>query len=422
MKITSIKECGSSNILRWGINNGADVFNDVQLLSIINNETFYQLTIEDVNFLELFRLTQTYREKLHVTNVRKAEVPSTDELAKSFIGTYEADGETYTIADIVNHVCSMFFNIGLQMEADNDIIMSRFVQMFFPMLCRRFDVEVPLSFIDLIGAIDPKHREDKSIFNTDYPNNINEIIFNEEDPMILHMLTLYFIKTTSIVKYHEHYEELVKVTKYAPLRKSNNDNKLYKFAMLGFSRFNTITRGESRFEFFNAKDKAELGNVMKQMKSSRAPLKVEFAVQLPIHYMQLLENTYSTEEIDVKYESSMSSIIEAGIIHNNFIAPELLNDDDPDKMKEYENALDAYKIRINEANQSLLNSIPIIMNNGVDVDFTNTFAMLPSIYTTKAVITLNALYIDNYLNHFDPVLREMFEEMVENMKMIMKDL
>lgn len=420
MKITAIKSCGSTNLLRWAIENGADIRDDIQLASIINNETFYQLTIEDVNFLELFRLTQLYREKLHVTNVRMAEVPSKEELAKSFSGSFETDGEKFQIEDVVSHVLSMFFDIVLQMESDNDIITDKSAKLYFPMLCRKFDIEIPLSFVDLLGAIPPDAEKVKKVFNNDYPANLNDVIFNDEDTMILHMLTLYFIKSTSIIKYNDHFEDLLKVTKYAPLRKIKSD-KLYKFAMLGFSRFNTITRGESRVEFFNV-NKSDLENTMKVMKSSRAPIKVEFIIQLPIHYMQLLENTYTSEELGVLYESSMSSIVEDGIFNTNFSIPESVDENDTDKVKEYENAIEVYTTRINEANQTMLNAIPIVLNNSVDVDFTNTFSLLPSIYTTKAVVTLNSDCIDKYLNHFDPVLRSMFEEMVEQMKSIIRDL
>ena len=44
--------------------------------------------------------------------------------------------------------------------------------------------------------------------------------------------------------------------------------------------------------------------------------------------------------------------------------------------------------------------------------------MLPSAYTTKAIVTLNMEYEDLYLSHSDPIIRSMFFEMIDVVKSI----
>ena len=413
MKITSIQECGSSNLLKWAINNGADIKNDRSLQAIINAETFYQITLEDVNYLELFRLTQSYREKVHIRTEKKAEIPSVTELAKYFPGEYTNGEEKVKLSEIVEHACKMFLNLAIQMNSDDDIIRHDSARLFLPMISRRFDIDIPLGFIDLVAAFQTPDDAAK-LFNANYPNNLNEIVLDESNPMVMNMILLYLIKSTSIIKYEKHYEQLLRLTKYAPLRKCTNE-KLYKFRMAGFSKYNNITRAELRCSFFNM-DKAKMEDAMKKMESVKTPLKVDFVVQLPIQYMQILQNSYTNDELPIMFESSMSSIIEGGLVFNDFVTREFDVSFEDEKIQEYNNAIEAYKTRINEANQTVLNSIPIILNSGTDVDFTNTFAMLPPIYTTKAVITINMEYADRYLAHYDANIRNMLQEMVDTAK------
>lgn len=415
MKITNISECGSSNLLRWAIANGADIKNDRPLQALINAETFYHITIEDVNLLELFRLTQSYREKVHVRTEKKAEIPSSEELSKYFAGEYDVDGNKVKLTEIVEHACNMFINLALQMNADDDIIRHENARLFLPMISRHFDIDIPLGFMDLVAAF--QTPEDTALlFNNDYPKNLNDVVLDESNPMVMNMILLYLIKGTSIIKYEDHYDQLLRLVKYAPLRKCKDD-KLYKFRLCGFSKYNNITRGEVRCSFFNM-NKQSMEDALKKVNALKTPLKVDFVVQLPIQYMQLIENTYSSEELPIAFESSMSSIIEGGLTFNNFISQEFDESTEEEKIQQYNNAIEAYNVRINEANQIVLNSIPVIINNGKDIDYTNTFAMLPSIYTTKAIMTLNMEYADMYLSHYDATVRAMFQEMIEVAKSI----
>ena len=88
MKITDIKEVGCNNLLRWAIKNGADLKRDTALISLINDETSYMVTFDDITFFELFRLTQMYRDNLAIIATKPAELPSEEDLRYRFPGEY----------------------------------------------------------------------------------------------------------------------------------------------------------------------------------------------------------------------------------------------------------------------------------------------------------------------------------------------
>lgn len=418
MKITNIKESGSNNTILWALKNGATIYGDDPLCSIINDELFYLVTFSDVTFFELFRLTQMYRDKLKVIEEKVAEVPARNVLAEAFPGSYAPDekepDKNIPMLEIAEHSIQMFLNLALQMNTDNDIITPGASRLFLPMISRRFDVQVPVSFYDFVTSFKDE-KEASELFNSSYPSNLNSQIVESEFHNVRMRLELAFVKATSILKYDERYDTYLKMTKYAPLKKGIT-NRLYKFNLLAFTKYDNISRGECRCNMFNA-DKNVTTKVMQHMARIKTPLKVEFIVQLPIQYMQIIENDFSPEEVGIIYESSMSNIIEGDIIYDDFITPdwnvESEDEEDQAKTKEYMNAISAYKQRITEANQTTLNSITILLNNGVDTDITSAFSMLPSIYTTKALLILNTEYADKYINIFDPLLADMFQEMMD---------
>ena len=51
MKITKITESGTNNLLRWAIQNGADIKNDSALQAHINDQTIYLVTNQNVNLI-----------------------------------------------------------------------------------------------------------------------------------------------------------------------------------------------------------------------------------------------------------------------------------------------------------------------------------------------------------------------------------
>ena len=138
MKITKITESGTNNLLRWAIQNGADIKNDSALHALINDQTFYLVTMENVNFFEVFRLTQMYREKMRIVSEEKAVVPPRSELAELFPGGYTPDqnkpDEKVPLCELAEHVMTNFINLVMQMNTDNDIIGAGALHLFVPML------------------------------------------------------------------------------------------------------------------------------------------------------------------------------------------------------------------------------------------------------------------------------------------------
>ncbi|MCM1439566.1 MAG: hypothetical protein NC131_10260 [Roseburia sp.] len=426
MKIASIKESGCNNTLLWALKNGADVYGDRALCSIINDELFYLITFSEVNMFELFRLTQVYRDKLKILGEKIADVPSRNVLKEIFPGNYKVtneDGEKEgPLLEIAEHAIQMFMNLALQMHADNDIISQGSTRLFIPMIARNFEVQVPISFMDIITFF-KDGEEAKKIFNERYPNTLNSIV-DDETSYIRMNIELGFIKMTSIIKYNDRYEKYLEITKYAPLKRAISD-KLYKFALTGFTKYDNVTHGECRCNMFNA-DKDVAAKTMKSMARLKTPLKVEFIVQLPIQLMQIIENTFSPEEIGIIYESSMANIINGDIRFDDFnMASWDMESEDPElieKTKIYNEQISAYKERINEANKITLGAITTIIESDSDSALSSAFAMLPSVYTTKALLMLSTEFADKYLNIADPNLSDMFEEMMEMASNIDEDI
>jgi len=427
MIISNIKESGSNNILKWAINNGADIKNDIQLQSIINDETFYIVQIDDVNFFELFRLSQMYREKLRIVDEKKYDLPPRKELFQLFNGHHIPDPENkpdekVPLHELVEYSCQQFINLALQMNSDSDIIRPETVRLFFPMICRRFDVQIPVSFMDIVGTI-PDEDQTRKLFNSEYPDNLNQYVIESENN-VKNLLYIGLMKSTSIIRYDDHYDQLLKVTKYSPLKKVNT-NKLWKARMSGFFKYDNISRGEVRCSLFQP-NKITVADNLKRMSRIKTPLKVDFVVQMPLQYMQILLNSFSREELNITYESSMSAIIDSGIHFNDFISHEwdenTENEEEKNAILQYNNAIETYQNRINEVNNIVLNTIPIMLTNDGDVDVTATFAMLPAIYSAKAVITINMQYADKYMRHFDPTIVEMFQELLEVCESIQEDI
>lgn len=418
MKFRSIVDSGCSNILRWAIEKGADVKNDIQLQAIVNDETFFHVTITDVNFFELFRLTQAYRDKLKIIEEYPAEVPSKEELSTYFKG----EEENVPLSEYAHKVTENFMNLALQMSNDSDIIKSSAVRLFLPMITRRFTVVFPVSFTDLVNSITVE--EAKELFTTDYPATLQDIV-TKEDHSFRMAINFAFIKATWILKYNKRFDQYVKITKYSPLSNETSD-KLYKVGLLGLYKYNNISRGETRFNLFNATTADEPSEkTLSRIAKLKTPLQVEFAIELPIQYMQILENTFSQDVLKINYESSMTNIIDNSIRYNDFILPEY--DEEEENTDEYtavKNEIEAYRVRIAEANQLTLNAITVLLNNnGEDglVDTTKVFSMLPSIYTTRAVVTINTENLEKYGSCTEPLLIDMFNDMFDIINQLFED-
>lgn len=423
MEITKFTESGCNNTLMWAISNGADIKSDTSLQEIINSELFYLITFSNVNFLELFRLTQNYRDHVRIVDEHAADIPSKAELMRSFPGTIAAkdDPETKTnAADLAEFAINGFVNLALQMETDSDIIRPNMPKLFLPMISRKFDVQIPISFVDLIQRMSAD--ESNKVFNENYPNTLKEVLNPEGS--IYKMMELGFLNSTHIVKYNQRSEKYISYVKYAPLNACTIKDRLYKISLLGFHKYDNVSRGEVRCSLFNP-NKDAITAALRSMGRLKTDLEVDFVIQLPIQYMQHLEYKFGSDMLAISYESSMSSIIDGGLIFNDFVAPELtdeaLNGDG--KAKEHNNAISAYRTRLTEANQYVLNCIQTIITADNDVDYTALFAMLPSMYMTKAVITIKADKLSEMISSANnEVVSEMLSEAEKIAAKIVSDI
>lgn len=413
MKFKEIKECGSNNILKWAMSNGADVRSDQAVQSLTNQELYYNLIVEDVNAFELFRLTQQYREKLRVTNQLPAAIPLRRDTQQMFPDELDDNTKLY---ELVENGCEKFINLALQMKSDDTVIKPEIAQLFIPMICNKYTIQIPLSFTDFIAVMN--EDEFRNIFNENYPATIDEVINDNESCMLRNMLLLYLVQSVDIISYPEHFETLLNITKYAPIKSVKHD-KLYKFALSSFSKYNKTSRNQIVCSMFNA-NKTKLIENMRIMSRLRTPLKVSFVVELPIYYMQIIQNTYSSEELEIIFESSMKDIIDTSLICDDFISIDF--PEDAEVPEEITNSITLYKTRINECNKDILDLINLIINTSTELNYTNSFSLLPSMYMTKAIFTINMDYADKYVSHIDPVIGEMFTEMLDVGASILSDV
>lgn len=408
MFIKDIKESGSNNILMWAIRNNANIQGDEQLQSVINDELFYQVTFGDVNFFELFRLTQLYREKLRVVDESPADIPPTKELVSMFNGSHTDDnGNNVPLHELVEFAIQKFMDLTAQMGVDDDIINPGARQLFIPMICRKFDVQIPIGFMDIAYAM--SSDEFHEVFNSAYPNTIHTILDNDNHSVKTNLL-MAFIRSTSPIRYNEKYEKYVNATKYFALNAHPTEN-IYHYALLGFHKYNPVSRGELRVNMFMP-DMSVLENTMKRINRVQSPLEIDFVVRVPIQYMQMIQNNIDPAILKINYESSIQSILSEGIQYNDFTLPNIDPEtDDPEQiaqLDDFNNRVSAYRVRIAEANQAILNAINILLKANADIDPRCAIALLPSIYPTKAVFTVHADKRSKYLDHQDPMVADIF--------------
>lgn len=412
MQLTAIKECGSNNILLWAIQNGADLRSENELQQLINDQTYYSITLTGVNYLEYLRLVQVYRNKLRIINENKATMPLRKVTAQMFPGGFAANEENpdekspfYELAELS---CRTMLDLALQMNADDDIILPSTTRLYLPMLTRTLDVQIPLNFIDLLNCI-PADKDPSSIFNAQYPNNLDGLFDNEEFDFTKNTIMLGLVKILQIIRYSKKFDSLITRTKYAPLKKVSS-NSLITYKMIGFSKYDKVLRNQVKCDMFNI-NKDLLTSIMKRLSRIDDPLKVEFAVQMPIQFMCDMCNSFSQEDLPIYYESSMADILATGLQMKNFRSFELEKSDSEYEIKlgEYNNAVEEYSTRISNANKILLSAINEMSKGDNDIDMMAMFSLLPTMYMTKAVITVSSEDLDKYILGYQPELAEMFD-------------
>lgn len=398
MNISSIRESGSNNLLKWAIKNNADLRNNTPLASLINDELFFLINIDDVNLYEVYRLTQLYRNKLRVLTVNSNKMPPDAQLNEIFLPEN---------TDLVKETIDHFISLTAQMVSDSDIIEEGFPKLFIPMITSTFNIQIPLSFIDILEVL--SEDECNKLFSADYPLTLNSITNEDEYVMLKSAIYISVERNTQDIKYNNKYEKLLNVTKYFPLKIDNK--QIYKCGLVGFSKFDNIARSQVKCNLFNA-DKDDIDSKMKQMSRIKTPLELEFAIQLPIYYMNILEASYYPEDLIITYRSSMANIISNGMVFNNF----KFNEDDPESS---ETEITAYRVRISEANHKLLQTLEKLIkinetNRGIfDTTANGIFTLLPPVYLTNAIITIDYENIPQFTNSSDNVISSLFKN-IEN--------
>lgn len=410
MKVSNIQETGSRNVLSWAIENKADVKNDRALQSIVNDELCYLVTFSDVNLFELFRLIQAYRDKAHIIQEHPVKALDPEMMQKMFPGSYqEKDQDPIPMSEIASTALQAFINLTLQMNADNDAIPTGAFRMFFPMFCRRFDVRIPVSFVDIVDFMKPEEAE--RVFSENYPDSLTETVVDELTNVNM-MLRLMFDQATRHIKYNQQYEKYLQMVKYSPLKTFRGDS-LYKCSLISFSKYDNINRADCRCSMFHT-NRDQMTEVMRRMSRLNTPLKAEFTVQLPIQYMMMLMNGHNREDLPVMYESSMKDIIDGSIDYRDFITLE----EGEDGYEERLTAISDYQVRIADANNIMMNALGILLNmeNVEDIGVTNIFSMIPAIYTAKATITVSMDKIGSLMSDSDPVIGAMFRYISNTME------
>jgi len=396
MKVMNIKESGNSNLLRWAISNNADLKGNLPLASLINDDLFYLVTINDINFYQLLRLTQMYRNKIKVVQVNRATLPSSVFLEERFA----------EFGERVNDILETYMGLVTQMIGDDDIIASNVPPLFLPMLTTTFNIQIPFAFIDLLEVM--SEEECTNFFNQDYPHDLERIFATTTHSLYIAILLL-IEKNSRNIRYDARYEQLLKMTKYFVLLKENPD-KLFKAGLLSFGKFDPVTRGEVKCNLFKA-DASNLQASMKYLTKLKSPLELSVAIQLPIYHMQALEASYHPEDLRISYRSSIANIVENGVPLNDFTFQ-----DDPDQGS----MIEKYQVRIAEANLALLSLISEITKSEANIHPESLFALLPPIYRTNAVITLLVSDLSKFLTHNDPVILEMFMS-IDRMATVVKN-
>lgn len=422
MKVTEIKESGSNNVLMWALHNNADIKSDIPLINIIDDEMHYIVTLSGVNMLELFRLTQAFRNDLRIVDQHHAGVPDVKLLSTQFPGMFVDGDKQAPMSEVAEHVIQNFVNIVLQMSSDNDIITPGTAAMYLPMISQTYDVQIPVNFSYIINAF----QSDKSatkVFNKEYPNTLSAAI---EDPSsdLVHIIMLLFVRLTNIHQVNQRLEKYADYIKFDPLNKLDG-YKLTKVYMLSFSKYNPVSRDTVKCSLFNITSDY-ITSQLTSLGKINSQLEFEFAVQMPICVMQTLQNRFKPDMLKISYEASMSTILGSGLLFNDFVAPEMTpmeDGSDNDAASEHNEAISAYRARLTEANQLVVNAIDMMIKDD-QCDITSAFAMLPGMYMTRAVIKFKENDVPTILKSVNSiaVLDDMFQTMMSMMDGVRSDI
>jgi len=433
MKIVDIRESGANNTLMWALSNRATLHDNRELMSLIDGEVHYTITIENVNQFELFRLTQAYRDKIRIES-SNIIVPSREELNALFPGEWQAPQDQTRFVpygEIAESVIMAFYNIANQMNVDKDIIDASSASLFFPMMCKRYTVHLPIGFSDIVQSMDPDDVDRIFQISDDhessYPNTIKQMI--ESGSQILTILYGALSTWTAIIRYPDKYNDLVGITRYSSLASYKGDNGLYKLGLVGFSKIDPVS-GEQVRCLLHKVNPEVLKNSMRHLSKLSSALELEVVVQLPIQFMQSLENLLGRSLIDISFESPITDIVETDIECTTFktsIHEDVENDStDTALLKKHNDEIGAYRVRIAEAQDVLLKFMNEMFGlQDATTDTTALVSLMPSLANTKAVLRINVddlKIISAGLRSAPPILSDMFREIEDISQNVISDI
>lgn len=387
MKVTNVKLSGCDNALSWAIGNRADLKSNVPVTSIINDESFFLVTIDGLNFYQVYRLTQLYRNRLRICAVHRSELPTTELLADYFPGNE---------VKVQRHL-ELLLGLVSQMIADDDIVYPGIPKLFLPMITTTFAVQLPFAFVDAIDVMTPD--EVAEIFTGEYAHRLEALPEKGAAHSLIRAIMIAVERSTGNVRYDRTYEQLLQVTKYFPLKADVERQAPYRFGLLGFSKFDPVARSVIEVNMFKA-DPNRVTAQMTGLKRISSPLELSFAIQLPIYHMQILESTFAETDLKVSYRSSIGNVVDNGIDLEHLY----LGDDGE--------MIDNYRVRLTEAQLASLKLISEFTDSSDDFHPSALFSLLPPIYRTNAVITFRGDRLSLLARVDDSTLRDMFTEII----------
>lgn len=415
MKLVEITESNPSTILKWAIENHAKLKRNLGLADIISDDMKYILTFEDVNFLELYRLSEIYRSKLKIIKSNEIRKPSDQFLEETFQGS-NTDNVKYS--EIAKNGIQRYIDVIQQIDANRtkgefepliDILL-------IPMICRTFTIQIPLRFIDFVFACNEDELE--RTFNQMYPETLDELI-GTKGLGFENQLMIQVIKTIGIKPYEPKTIKYLDITKFNKLQKKTEEQNFYDPVLLSFARENKITGKKVKFSFFKT-NKEELERTLKKLKKLDEPTELEFAVSIPIEYMQQIQNNYSDDTLEIGYRSSFETTVSNGFNYQRII-----------KIRDYEDEIDEpidlYGARLHEA--ALSNSVAIAelaknAYSGRDnvINLIDIYSLLPSVYTTQVVFKVLSTNIKKLMTETNPFIKALFTKFNQQYTMLKTDM
>lgn len=414
MIITEIEENTNSNILQWCLKNEANLKEDHLMLDFINDEFNYLITIEDVNFFELYLLTKYYRDHLRIIDRKTINQVDKELIEKKFLNQIENE----KCSEIAIKAIERYLQLTLQIEGNSESKENnRPLEIFFlPMMNRRYIIQIPIYFLDLFRMVSDK--EFKKLFTFNYPSTLDTLI-ESTDPMGFKMKMMLFISKLLIpLELNKSDENKLNVVKFKQLTTSENE-AFYDPKMIRFEKMDKVSKRIFRYSFFKGTSEQLVSTLKKIKKSnSNGTMFAEFAVSLPLEYLQILENSYSGEMIEVKYRSSVDTFIMKGFNYNQILK---LKDMD----KEVSAPPEIYTTRIQESYFNSITNISKLHQHSSNTKnaLIDILSLLPSIHTVKCILKINLKDIRSIVQHeSNSFLKSIFIQMQNQINLLHNDI